>query len=432
MILALASGALAAQPLVADDEVSDLRAELAAMSARVAQLENEKDETWLTEARSNEIRGLVNDVLADADTRSSLLQDGMTAGYDKHGYLQSADGNFRIDFAGQVQVRYVLNNRDVPDGSNEDSTRSGFEIRRTKIKLSGHVVDPSWVWVLNGAYDRSGGALLLEDAIIKKEFENGWHVMAGQFKAPLLWEELVSSSRQLLVDRSIVNELLNQDRAVGIQAGWESDRIRVAGMFHNGQNTDNNKFTSYDTEYAVAARIDFLGAGTWKQFKDFTSWTDDEFGWKVGGAFNIEKDENGTPLPNPKETRLTWTVDAAVEFGGANAFVAVIGRNLDEANRDQLAVIAQGGWMFVPDTWELFARYEFGDADLTPAEEDLNIITFGVNRYFKKHEVKWTTDIGFGLDEVTGTWDSSGVGWDADVAGQDGQIVFRSQLQLLF
>ncbi|MHC5023167.1 MAG: hypothetical protein ACYTGG_04565, partial [Planctomycetota bacterium] len=62
--------------------VEDLQAQIKELRSEVAQLRSGNDENWLTEARADEIRGLVYDVLADADTRSSLLQGGAAAGYD--------------------------------------------------------------------------------------------------------------------------------------------------------------------------------------------------------------------------------------------------------------------------------------------------------------------------------------------------------------
>ena len=53
---------------------------MAELKDTVAELKAASDDDWLTERRAQEIRGLVEDVLADADTRASLLQDGMTAG----------------------------------------------------------------------------------------------------------------------------------------------------------------------------------------------------------------------------------------------------------------------------------------------------------------------------------------------------------------
>ncbi|HRP63092.1 MAG TPA: hypothetical protein PK400_07365, partial [Phycisphaerales bacterium] len=66
--------------------------------------------------------------------------------------------------------------------------------------------------------------------------------------------------------------------------------------------------------------------------------------------------------------------------------------------------------------------------------KDLAVITVGVNKYFSKHAVKWTTDVGYGINEVDPFWGSrgAGAGWRSDAAGDKGQIVIRSQLQLVF
>ncbi len=215
-------------PVQASDEKSEveaLRDEVAQLRAELAAVTQSEDEHWLTEQRADEIRSLVHDVLADADTRASLLQSGMTAGYNKGFFIGSEDGNFKLQIGGQIQFRYVYNRRQGdPTGSNDTS---GFEVRRAKIKLKGHVFDPSWKYELSGAYDRDGGSLELEDAIITKELNDNWFVRLGQFKAPFLREELVSSTAQLAVDRSLVNEEFNQDRSKGVELGYENDQWRA-------------------------------------------------------------------------------------------------------------------------------------------------------------------------------------------------------------
>jgi hypothetical protein len=80
-----------------DAEIDELRSEVSHLRDTVAELrstvqEFQAGDDWLTQQRADEIRGLVRDVLADADTRASLLQDGMTAGWDKGFFLGSADG----------------------------------------------------------------------------------------------------------------------------------------------------------------------------------------------------------------------------------------------------------------------------------------------------------------------------------------------------
>ncbi|MCZ6735185.1 MAG: hypothetical protein O7C65_05285, partial [Planctomycetota bacterium] len=96
------------------------------------------------------------------------------------------------------------------------------------------------------------------------------------------------------------------------------------------------------------------------------------------------------------------------------------------------AIVIQGGY-YLSDNWELFGRYEWSDFDLVtvPATEDLNIFTVGATRYFAGHNAKWTTDIGIGLDEVN-VPPLAITGFRADTPGQDGQVVIRTQVQIMF
>ena len=66
-----------------DDVIDQLRAEVAQLKDSVAELKAAGDDNWLTERRAQEIRGIVEEVLTDADSRAGLLQDGGTAGWDK-------------------------------------------------------------------------------------------------------------------------------------------------------------------------------------------------------------------------------------------------------------------------------------------------------------------------------------------------------------
>jgi hypothetical protein len=428
--VAAASGAAVANPVpTTDTTVADLTDTVTRLQAEVESLRAAQGDNWLTERRADEIRSLVQDVLADADTRSSLLQSGMTAGWDGHPFIASADGNFRLELQGQVQVRFVYNNQD--DDSSSDSDRWGFENRRTKIKFAGHVVDPTWKYKVTGAFKDSGGAFTLEDSYIEKKLGNGWSVRIGQFKAPFMREELVSSSKQLLVDRSLVNERFNQDFSQGVQLDYKAEQFNFAFMLHDGFGSDNVPWSTEDTEFAGTARVEFLAAGEWKQFKDFTSKQGSETAVLLGAAVHYEKDEYGTGS-GPEVEDWRFTLDGSVEGDGWNVFAAFVYQDLDSdggTNVSPWGFVIQGG-LYVNEKNELFLRYEYGDSDADSAE-DLSVITVGLNHYFNKN-VKWTTDVGFGLDEVDGAWDKTGVGWREDGTDEDGQFVFRTQLQLLF
>src|SRR5690606_11387236 len=90
----------------------DLRSEVAALPARLAELEGRQSESWLNERRAEEVKGLVREVLADADTRASLMESGLTAGHNgQNFYISSEDGSFLIKPYGQIQVRHNANFR---------------------------------------------------------------------------------------------------------------------------------------------------------------------------------------------------------------------------------------------------------------------------------------------------------------------------------
>ena len=260
-------------------------------------------------------------------------------------------------------------------------------------------------------------------------------------------EELTSSSRQLAVERSLVNEEFNQGRSQGVELAYGDDQFNAAVMLNEGFDRSNTPALAEDTEFAVTARVEALLAGSWGQFKDFTSWPDEITAVMIGAAVHYEQEEFGTgdglfidadadgvdDTPNDDESQtFTFTADVSLEFGSANAFAAVVYRDLDSdsLNAEQFGVVVQGG-VFLSNDWEVFARYEWGDLDTTSID-DLSVITLGVNRFWAKHALRWSTDIGIGLNEIAEPWSASGAGWRTDGVGQDGQIVVRSQMQLLF
>ena len=94
-----------------------------------------------------------------------------------------------------------------------------------------------------------------------------------------------------------------------------------------------------------------------------------------------------------------------------------------------MGFVVQGGY-YVTEDWEVFGRYEWGDTELEPS--DIQILTVGATKYFAGYNVKWTTDVGYGVDPVP--FDVPITNWrdDANGNGNNGQIVIRSQLQLAF
>jgi hypothetical protein len=351
--------------------------------------------------------------------------------------MRNDDGTFLLKVKGQTQFRGVWNNKEAAD-----ENVASFEMRRAKLEFSGNIHSKDLKYKVKGAFERNGGAFVLEDAYGQYSLGNGWGVKFGQYKPAFNTEETISSSKQLAVDRSMVNEINNLGFSQGVELGYENESIAFAFGFTDGAtlspmstagNRSNTQFSNDTNEWAFNARLDALLAGKWKQFEDFTSWSTDETGAKIGGGIFYQDGEYGTTAEETKW--FEWTIDAQLEFGGSNLFAAVFGRHSDPnlmsaMDFDQYGLVVQGGVFVVPDKWELFGRYEWFDFDGATMDE-YSAVTFGFNNYIYKHDWKWTTDIVWNLNNVP--FGSSGIGLLSDGSSLDeDQIAFRTQIQMLF
>lgn len=465
--LSLASVAM---PAAAADEIDELRGMVNSLKAEVDVLRSERESDWLTEHRAEEIKGLVQDVLADADTRASLQGSTMNAGYDGGFYIRTSDDTFKLKINGQLQVRWDFNHRKAEE--NEQSNAYGFEVRRFKLKFSGYVIDPSWAYkftIVNTRNARVGGSagFYAEDAWIQKKFDNDMYVKVGQFKAPFLREELVSSSAQLAVERSMVNNAFTYGWTQGIELGWSNDWLSLKGMYNDGPLRLNGQ--AYSTgENSLTARAEVKLAGDWKMFKSLSGFGNTDFGLMIGGAvewYNLDNPNNFLEYGNVDgRNNIGFTADISMGGSGWTAFSYFVWGNgsnhqavYDQNTVDSWGWVVQGGIMPVDDI-ELFARYELGDIDDYRGTLDLpgttghnSTLTVGANWWptGDKH-VKISADFGYAFSNLadgpganldpgnpstnpgSADWVSSGTGWDADYRNESGQFLIRAQMQLLF
>jgi len=443
-------------------EIESLRKDNSSMKSEIDRLQSQVGTDWLTQQRADEIRGLVADVLADADTRASLLQGSQFAGWNEHFFLASPDGRFKLQLEGQLQIRFVWNRQKGPG----DGTRYGFENTRTKLTFRGHVFSPDTTYLIRGNFSREqltttnpggstdhGGVFQLQDAWIQQQLTHEWSIRAGQFKLPFTREELVSSERQLMVERSLINNSENLGRSQGVQIDYYGDIYSISFAVSDGGHDqlggfgtiagtvpENTTALTLLSEYAFTGRVQWLIAGTWEQFSDFTSPIGETFGMMLGVAGHYQVNQYGTAaFARDEEQWMAYTVDLSMEWGGMNGFISWTHHYVDSGQVagsgivNVYGIVAQGGFYVTPKL-ELVGRFEAGRLTLDGNFNfsNLYLLTVGANYYFDGHDLKLSTDIGFSFSHIENVWDSDIAGWIVDAPGHEPQIVIRTQLQLLF
>lgn len=368
------------------------------------------------------------------------------AGYDDGYYVRTRDGAFSVRLNGALQTGYFGNWRHDPPAG-EDPFEGGFVMRRSTLVVSGTAFSPSLNYFVVLQPINSGGSDQLEEAKVYYGFENGALIQVGRFRDPSFLRELdVPLTNILGVDRSYVHTIFSTGILEGIALNQQTDMLRTFFIVHDGRGSGGPgrgaDFTTDNSDIALSGSVDIKLFGEWAQYGDFTSWCDEEWAMFIGAGAYWERGETGDDVPaNNLENLTGWTIDWTLEGHGVNAFVSAVGRHGDNPTQplDQFGFLAQGGVHIVPDAFELFTRYEYidfdgltdvGGAAVPVSDSSLSMLSVGFNRYYHRQGAKITCEVMHAFDTVPVA--DPFIGWLADSPGQDGQTVFRSQLQLAF
>lgn len=447
---------------------------------RIAELEAAAGERWLSEERARQVRELVQGVIEDSQSRAAS-SSRPTAGYDRNFFLSSADGNFSLNLAGQLQSRFAwthLPAQALTPATEGTGNEYGFEVQSVKLNLFGHAVDPSWQYRVQFAYERDGAQigtpLRFEDVYVQKSLGDGFYLRTGQWKNFLNYEEIVSSRTQQFVERSVVNQYFSTSFVQGVMLGWESGSLRTFLSYNDGGGNRDVAIIQPSgdlTDWALTGRVEWKPEGAWRLFDEMQGWRGGEAGLMLGAGVNWQRGAgnpagargvigNGqlTPTVSSPAALLTWTADANVRGSGWSVGASLFGNLVYDVNDAaaaagldnalSLGTVVQGG-MFLSEDVELMARYEglwvnsgatgFSGGAFTPNalnNQTMNIFTLGLNKYFFQNALKFTIDGGWAVDPVgynfglygqsiaAGDWRPSQSGSGA------GEFVIRCQMQV--
>jgi len=403
---------------------NDTTAQINQLKAEIASLKAAQGDQWLTEQRAEQIRGVVQDVLADSSTRSSFQGAAATSGYDNGFFLSSADGNFKLKINALEQVRFVWGNgwgadTGVNGPNNEVNNQWGFENRRTQLFFSGNVVDPSWKYLVGMAYDSQpdpyvrnvgpvepyhgasveGPQFQLYYAQITKDMGDGFSVTVGQQNAAFtLQSQLFNAGMTQMGEYSLFEYAFGLGQQVGISAKWEKDMFRAMGGYYNAAyNPGGTNATSWNNNnnqsVALAGRAEFKMAGSWDQFSKESSFKGEEFGLVGGAGIFWQNSRSSNDVPPYGFSPVGITVDANAKFGGFNFIGQVLWQNsyaFENPNASTWGFNLQGG-AFLTEDFELFGAWNYNNIGFTGQDGVAsNYLQLGGNWYFAKNNMKLT------------------------------------------
>src|SRR5258706_3640909 len=413
-------------------------AKIRELEAKVAALEANQTHS------TSDVNATIDSVLRDAEQRSKLLATGgdAEAEYD-HGFF-IRQGDFELRPTVWMQFRSVVNYREDTGGAKSNEFDSGFEIRRARLDLSGTAfknIEYKFQWEAN----REGGGVSLLDAYVTHMFNNDWGIKSGQFKDPLTHEQLVSASKQLAVDRTMLDNIMGgslYDRVQGVTVIYggadpnKGNPWNIEFGLTDGGPSKNTNFTKHGFDFGLVARAEYKLMGDWRDYRDFTAKDTKKDLLVIGGAVDWSQAGNAN--------LVLGTVDAQWETTtGLGVYGAILFANRDDAftgtgSSTDWGLLAQAGYM-LNRSWEVFGRLDITMFDNEVAlsggstEDTFYEITIGANYYLGPdgsygHRAKFTLDLSFLPNGAPAAMDGIGV-LDANDGGTE--IMLRTQFQIM-
>jgi phosphate-selective porin OprO/OprP len=180
------------------EEIDSLRGELGLPSA-------ESDVSTDSSIQPNETTSPA--LSADKETSDDTHPAGWT---ERHAYIDSADGNFKLEFGGRALLDYRAYQSDA-------APPSTFLLRRARLKVEGTLFEHFEYEVETELTDSETA---LRDGYVKINFHPGIQFKIGQFKIPFSQEELISTKWLEFMENASLNNLV-PGRSPGFQIQGE-------------------------------------------------------------------------------------------------------------------------------------------------------------------------------------------------------------------
>ncbi|MDP9173267.1 MAG: porin [Planctomycetota bacterium] len=472
LVLGLAASAFGADvaqngPTTQPAGQQDLQAQVNDLKAQVAKLQTNQQQNQA------DVSAAIQQVLADADQRSKLLDGGMgvTAGYaERRFFIASTDGNFLLKPWIHMQIRNSTAWRENQKNGGDD-TQNGFELRRARFGFDGNFFSKDLTYFINWATFRGNGTLtvkngpavvgttnspvgglpVLEEAWLKYHFaDTPFFLHVGQMHDPLDHENIVGSKYRA-PEASLQGDIFGNTDTFTQGATLIYDNkgpIRFEGGITDGIRAANTNFQDFPNngilyDGGVAGRVEYKVMGNWKDYDQLTALNDKKdllvlgsgVDYSYGGNYDSISHTLDAQYANPagwfaylcyfgryteNNPGIPLGAPVSTSFGGTPAD---LGQDTYE-----YSMLGQVAYL-IDNKLEPYARYEYLHLAGTPAGSQNNVteISVGANYYFYGHNVKLTGQVMYLPTGIPINDDSS----DVLISNRKGEVVFITQIQLL-
>jgi hypothetical protein len=362
------------------------------------------------------------DETAPGDSTAAEADGAPRVGHGEKGWeLETADGKFLIQFQPRVQMRFSAPfDQDPFTFLQEDEPT--FKVNRARIKIGGHGFEPWLKYYFE--YELAANALL--DFKLSVEKFPGLSLRVGQWKVNYNRERVISSGRQELADRSLINPVFTVDRQQGIElfgrlsGGGAADFSYWAGVFtgtgRGSRSNDDDDFMWVGRlQWNILGRpVDFTGSDLERREKVAAILA-------IGGVTNRSpytrfSQEGGGELPGfdpgaPGQHRVNQAlIETALKWRGLSWQQELHWKKIDDTetgdvttlvgNYAQIGYFFHGLWSWVPEPLELAARHSIYNPDDDTAEDLQHELSLAANWFFHGHNNKLTAEVSyFSFDE---------------------------------
>jgi hypothetical protein len=307
------------------------------------------------------------------------------AGYDKGFVIKDAkNDNYKLKIGGRVQPGYRWLSIDPGEGDRDN--QQAFQVSRARIKISGHMHDKNLKFFLQADFGKS--KVGIKDAGMEYLIvPNKLHLKAGQFKKGFSMQQLTSSSKLELINRSLSVGEGPSGRDVGFQLGngKKSQVTWAAGVF-NGNGTAG---TPDDFKPVAVARVVYRH----NKIKNLSEADLEGGGFRMAVGGNVNADMNMT---NDADAGITAGGDLLIKVQG----LSVSGEFYTDMTEgaEKTGMYAQAGYV-VGGKYQPVVRYSMVDFDGDKNNE--TEMTAGLSVYYRKHNVKWQTAFSMEASDTT-------------------------------